>query len=256
MCKAPHKPLTLSTYSFLCAVSWSLHALLHPIPHIQPQISPFPKSSWVSFNPQLSYLTSFCTVCVIFIVPQRQPSTSKWVVFKYLKVPSFLFGPQDAFINSEIVPDCIFQIWLQQYLLVTLSRTFPLPHQEIESNFPLLGSGQAYDSLCNQQKWWHLISEASSKEESHFFPESWTCFLKLSAAMWADWVSWAAILCTRSQNQPRETGGEMPSQPPTTPASCCSALFTTWLQFPKRPTCRTTWPSSSSILRTNRNHEK
>lgn len=96
-----------------------------------------------------------------------------------------------------------------------------------------------------------------AQKRQPFFPESWTCLLKLSAAMWADWVPLAAIPCTRNQNQARKThGGEMPSQPPATPASCCSALSAIWLQFLKRSKWVTTQPSNSSKLWTNRSLEK
>ena len=60
-------PLTPSTYSFLCiqVVSQSLNIPLYPVPHTQPQSSLFQKPFLVFFNPQFSYLISFCPICIV-----------------------------------------------------------------------------------------------------------------------------------------------------------------------------------------------
>lgn len=122
---------------------WILNALSHsqyPAP-ILPFSKVFLGLLWS--RAPLSHLPLHCETV-------HRDSPQNVNVFKFLKITYPLFGPQDAFVNSEIVANCIFQIWLQQYFSMSLSRTLPLPHQKMESDFPLLESGQAYDLFCNQ----------------------------------------------------------------------------------------------------------
>lgn len=126
VCKAPHKPLILSTYSFLCVQSPDPWMPSRIQSHISSPILTFSKV-FLGLLQSLALLSHFLLHCLYNIYcTQRQSSKSKWIVFKFLKVTCLLFGPQDAFTNSEIVVDCIFQIWLQQYLPMSLSRT-PTP---------------------------------------------------------------------------------------------------------------------------------
>lgn len=128
--------------------------------------------------------------------------------------------------------DCIFQIWLRQYLPMSLSRTLPLPHQETESNFPLLESGEAVTHFVTNrrwQKWCCLTSAVSSKEAKPFLPVSWTCLLTISSNVSRPSVLSCHTVCEKSKpaHTERPHEGEMPGQPQSLQPLAVPALATT-----------------------------